>query len=252
MVFYRRNPVVTTQTNAAIMEHVLYTRIVDFIRKKPMPCRIFPSLIGANLINLERDIQRLDSHCDGYHLDIMDNHFVPNLTFGVDVVHAISKATSRQLWIHLMVDNCDSWIARLNLPAGSILSFHPESTKDIAHTINRIKEKKLMASIAIKPKMAAEDIFEFLHLIDQVLVMSVEPGFSGQRFLESVTAKLTSLVQYRQTHELSFSIGMDGGIGADNIGMLAQQGVSDFAIASAIFSQPDPIAALQALKRLTA
>lgn len=216
-----------------------------------MSCRIFPSLIAANLIDLKQEIKRLDPHCDGYHLDIMDNHFVPNLTFGPDMVRAISSATRRQLWVHLMVDKPETWVEKLILPAESIVSFHPESNDKIPDTIKRIKEKKWMASLAIKPKTAVDEISEYLHLIDQVLVMSVEPGFSGQRFLESVVAKITPLVEYRKTHELSFAIGMDGGINATNIGMLAKLGVTDFAVASAIFGEEDPVVALQGLKRLT-
>lgn len=215
-----------------------------------MQCKLFPSLISANLLELKDDISRLDPYCDGYHLDVMDHHFVPNLTFGYDIIHAIARTTNRPLWLHLMVENPDVWLDRLDLPAGTILSFHPETSRDIKKTIKSIKKKMWRASIAISPKMTVDEISPYLHLTDQALIMSVNPGFSGQAFLESVTAKIEPLIQYRKTHSLSYTIGMDGGINARNVASLAQKGVSDFAIASGIFGQPNPVTALKELKRL--
>ncbi len=213
--------------------------------------RIYPSLISANLLRLEEEIKKLEPYCDGFHIDIMDNHFVPNLTFGADIVHAISTVTNKQLWVHLMIDDPESWIDSLQLPPESILSFHFESTKHIPEIIKRITEKNWLPSIALKPKTAVSEIFPFLNGISQVLLMSVEPGFSGQRFLPSVIGKLEPLMKQRDKHKLSFTIGMDGGVNEENIGMLAQHGIHDFAIASAIFDQPDPVAALKKLRDAT-
>ncbi len=210
--------------------------------------RIYPSLISANLLRLQEEITRLEPYCDGFHLDIMDNHFVPNLTFGADMVHAISEITKKQLWVHLMVDNPESWCDQLQLHDESILSFHFESTKHIPDMVKRIKEKNWQPSIAIKPKTDVRELFPCLNMMNQVLLMSVEPGFSGQQFLPSVVDKIEPLLKYKDEHQLQFSIGMDGGITKQNIGTLAQKGVHDFAVASAIFDQSDPIAALQALK----
>ncbi len=211
--------------------------------------RIYPSLISANLLRLQDEIKLLEPYCDGFHLDIMDNHFVPNLTFGAGIIHAISAITDKQLWVHLMVDDPIQWCDTLQIPAESIFSFHFESTKDIPGIIKRIKEKQWQPSIAIKPETDITLLFPFLNDISQVLLMSVEPGFSGQRFLPSVIEKLEPLLKQRDKHQLSFTIGIDGGIDAENISMLAQRGVHDFAIASAIFDQPDPVAALQTLKK---
>ena len=211
--------------------------------------RIYPSLISANLLNLEHDIKILEPYCAGFHLDIMDNHFVPNLTFGVDMIQAISKATRKQLWVHLMVENPRSWIESLNLPPQTILSFHIESTDLPLDIIKRIKEKKWLASIAISPKTGVDEIFPFLNLIDQVLVMSVEPGFSGQRFLDATIDKIAPLVAHRDTQGLHFTIGFDGGITPENIGLLVKKGVTDFAAASAIFSNQHPKEALEQLQK---
>lgn len=211
---------------------------------------IFPSLISADPLNLQKEIELLDPHTDGYHLDIMDNHFVPNLTWGPMVVNAISNTTRRKLWVHLMVDNPMEWDTLLFMPPGSIFSFHFETKKEISKLIKKIKEKKWEASLAINPKTPVEEIFPILGVLDQVLLMSVEPGFSGQSFLKDVMEKLDKLSAYRQTSGSNFRIGMDGGINSQNITQLAQMGVDDFAIAAGIFDQADHAVALQELKKL--
>lgn len=211
--------------------------------------RIYPSLISAHLLNIEHDITMLEPYCDGFHLDIMDNHFVPNLSFGIDMIHAISEKTRKQLWVHLMVDNPHQWTQKISLPSHTIVSFHIESAQEVLSLINLIKEKKWLPSIAINPKTNVNEIFSYLHLIDQLLVMSVEPGFSGQRFLEAAITKIELLNDYRKTNNLSFSIGCDGGITIENSAILAHKGVSDFAIASAIFNAPNPIQAIEQLRK---
>ncbi len=214
--------------------------------------KIYPSLIAADLLRLKEEIRQLQPYCDGFHLDVMDNHFVPNLTFGADIVNAVSAATTKQLWVHLMVDNPISWCNTLTLQAESIVSFHIEATKKAQDIIKQIKENNWRASIAIKPKTPVAAIFPLLNTIDQVLLMSVEPGFSGQQFLPSVVDKIEPLITYRKDHGLSFAIGIDGGINQENIGMLATKGVEDFAVAAAIFDQPDPVAALKKLRKVEA
>lgn len=212
---------------------------------------IYPSLIAAHPLNLYDIIKKLEPYCAGFHGDIMDNHFVPNLTFGADTVNAIDAASSKPTWVHLMVDNPLDWCKSLSLKANSIVSFHIESTKRVEDMIKRIKENNWKASIAIKPKTNVAEIFQYLHLIDQVLVMSVEPGFSGQRFLEPMLKKVTLLVNERTKNNSKFLIGLDGGISMQNISSVIRHGAQDLAIASAIFNQPDPIAALQQLTQAT-
>jgi ribulose-phosphate 3-epimerase len=212
---------------------------------------IYPSLIGADQLNLAQTIKNLDPHVVGYHLDVMDNHFVPNLTWGAPTVNAIAQITNRILWIHLMVTNPADWIDLLKLKPGSIFSFHAEALHDesAATIIASIKKKGWRASVAINPSTSVESIFNLLLLVDQVLVMSVQPGFSGQSFIADVVNKLKPLVEYRASHNLNFRIGMDGGIDENTIEMLAHNGVDDFAIASGIFAQPNPVAALELLNK---
>jgi len=211
---------------------------------------IYPSLIAADQLNLAQVIKELDPHVIGYHLDVMDNHFVPNLTWGSLVVNAIPHLTKRQLWVHMMVDNPQNWIDILNLPAGSIFSFHFEAIGQDIHLIKRIKEKNWKVSIAINPATDTNKIFPLLNQVDQVLIMSVEPGFSGQPFISSTIDKIDPLIGYRQTSRLDFTIAIDGGINQENIKQLANKHVDDFAVGSAIFKQPDPVIALEKLKKL--
>ena len=212
--------------------------------------QIFLSLISADLLNLQTVLKTLDPYCDGYHLDIMDYHFVPNLTWGPAFIHAISAATQRTLWVHLMVDNPMTWVEKLKLPAGSIVDFHIETNVDALKIINDIHEKKWLAGIAISPKTDVAKTFSLLNVIDHVTVMSVEPGFSGQHFMPEMLLKVDALVEYRNTHNLSFSIGMDGGINKNTIRTVVEKGVDVCAIAQGIFGQPNPLVALQELKKL--
>lgn len=208
---------------------------------------IYPSLMAADPLNLENEINLLEPHCAGFHLDIMDNLFVPNVALDAHTVNAVAKR-GKPVWVHLMVEKPELLYTTLLLPVGSLVSFHIESEIDIAHFIKTIREKKHHASIAISPKTPLSRIFSFLHDIDQVLLMSVEPGFSGQPFLKSSVARLAELAAHRQKENSSFKIGMDGGIDITNIKTLVEYGVDDCAIGSGIFKHKDRVAALQSLQ----
>ena len=212
--------------------------------------RIYPSLISANMLNLQHEIQKLEPHVDGFHIDIMDNHFVDNLTWGSDMVNAIAKATNKTIWVHLMVDDPLSIIEKCSLPPQSLLTFHIESNGEVKKTISRIIEKNWLPGIAMRPKTAPDEIKSFLHDIHHVLPMSVEPGFSGQQFLPETIGIIQKLAEYKKQHNLEFVIAGDGGINAQNIKQLRENGVEDFAIASGIFSHDDPIVAIRELRKI--
>ncbi|MBT3581463.1 ribulose-phosphate 3-epimerase [bacterium] len=211
--------------------------------------KIFPSLISGDLLNLKKQIDELAPHCDGYHIDIMDDHFVPNLTWGPMFVNAISKSTQKPLFVHLMVNNPEVWPSRLQINSSSTLCFHIESAANPVQLIKQIIEKNIVPAIAIRPKTPLEEIYPFLAIVDQVLLMSVEPGSSGKTFLSSTIDRLNELVLYKKDNNLSFSICMDGGIGKENIRMLKNLGVEQFGIASEIFNHADPVVALENLYR---
>jgi len=210
---------------------------------------IYPSLIAADPLCLKNEIQLLTPYCAGFHLDIMDNHFVPNITWGPYTVNAIAQL-GKPVWIHLMIEKPDLFYEKLLLISGSLVSFHIESNIDIFKFIKIIKEKKHKASIAISPKTPISEAVPFLNDIDQVLVMSVEPGFSGQPFLKASLDRVSELVLYRQKYNATFRIGIDGGIDETNIELVVKKGVDDCAIGSGIFQQSDYVAALQRLQGL--
>ncbi|MCF7799554.1 ribulose-phosphate 3-epimerase [Candidatus Babeliales bacterium] len=210
---------------------------------------IFPSLIASNLLKLSDTIQTLNTKCDGYHIDVMDDHFVPNLTWGPDFVSAIIAATNLSLNIHLMVDNPKEWVNRLNLRKQDFFVFHIEALdfSEIKTFIKDIKKIGCKVGIALNPETDVNLLFEYLDILDTILVMSVKPGFSGQKFDSSVLSKIEILNKEKKDKNLSFSISMDGGIDQDNIQELQNLGVDQVAVGSAIFYQEDY---LQALKNL--
>lgn len=210
---------------------------------------LYPSLMAANPLHLEQELNRLTPYCHGFHIDVMDNHFVPNLTMGPSFINELAHTARKPLWVHLMVQHPKTMIESLNLQPGTIVSFHIESEGEILKTINFIKEKKYKPSIAINPKTPVAEVFHLLDLLDQVLIMSVNPGFSGQQFMPEVLGKLDPLIAYRDMNKLNFRIGMDGGINPHVIKTIIDRGVDDIAIGSALFNNPDPV---EFLKKLTA
>ncbi|HSC25599.1 MAG TPA: ribulose-phosphate 3-epimerase [Candidatus Babeliales bacterium] len=212
--------------------------------------RIYPSLMAANQLRLEDEIRQLEPYCAGFHLDVMDYHFVPNITWGAGTINAIAKISRKIIWLHLMVDDPISFYETLFLPEGSLVSFHIESNIDIFYFIKIIKEKKHRVGLAIKPKTPIIYVFPFLNIINQVLLMSVEPGFSGQSFLDESMDRLIQLAEYRKNHTIDFKIGIDGGINMDNIVNLVQNGADDCAIATSIFHHENHIVALKQLNKL--
>lgn len=206
---------------------------------------IYPSLMAADQLNLEKEIQNLKSYCTGFHLDVMDNHFVPNITWGVATVNAIAQRAD--VWVHLMIDKPMDFYQQLILRAGTLVSFHIESEVDFFEIIKIIKEKKHKLSIAISPKTPISRIVPFFNIVDQVLLMSVHPGFSGQPFLMGALDRLSEVFAYRQAHNCSFRIGIDGGVNKNNIAMLIKKGIDDYAVGGGIFYRENSVVALQEL-----
>jgi ribulose-phosphate 3-epimerase len=200
---------------------------------------------------LKETIKELNDHCHGYHIDVMDNKFVPNNSFfDANLVNEIGQLSTHPLWVHLMGEQPENFINALNLMPGTIISFHHEATGDSKSLIDQIHGENWKAGIAINPETSINALFPILDQIEQVLIMSVQPGFSGQEFKKSAIEKIPPLFAYRDSNNFKFRIAIDGGINTDNIAMLAQKGVDDFAVASAIFGSPDPIAALKKLEEL--
>lgn len=210
---------------------------------------IYPSLMVVPEQELKNKIKLLAPYCAGFHIDVMDGIFVPTrFWYDVQQVNDII-GFAQKVWLHLMVQNPETFYAELDVPFGSIVSFHIESDVDVIALSKIIREKKQRASLAIKPKTPIVEIIPFLNIVDHILIMSVEPGLSGQPFLESTYKKIDELVAMRDQLNLDFAIGVDGGINKTNVTRLAQQGINDCAVASGIFGQRDQVAALLELQK---
>ena len=210
--------------------------------------RINPSILAADFVNLERDIARIAT-ADLVHVDVMDNHFVPNLTFGPQMVERIQDVSQIPLDVHLMIDDPDRWApAYAELGAYSV-TFHAEAAKDAVALARRLRAIGARAGIALKPGTAVDPYLELLLEFDQVLVMTVEPGFGGQRFMASVMPKLVAL--RAAVGERDIWLQVDGGVDENTIGIAAEAGADTFAAGSAAF-RGDPAEQIAALRKAAA
>jgi len=212
---------------------------------------IYPSLLAANPNAIDSLVKQLEPLCPGFHIDIMDHKFVPYTGISIEKTNFLAKITYRQLWVHLMVESPELYLSQLQLPPDSIVTFHIESINHPEQTIKTILEKKLLPGLAINPKTNVDEVFQYLDQLHQVLIMSVEPGTSGQSFLEKTLSKIDPLVGYRNTSGIKFKIAMDGGINTKNVTTLIQKGVDQFAIGSDIFSaKVNPVEAYKIISNM--
>ncbi len=204
--------------------------------------------MSADLLNLETVIKTLEPYCDGFHIDIMDNHFVPNLTWGPQLTNDIAQITPKPLLVHLMIEKPETIVPTLKLTQESVISFHLEATHSPQVVISEIKKAGYVPSIAIKPKTPLTALNPWIEEdIPHVLLMSVEPGFSGQSFIEGSIERLKELVALRKKEKKEFIVCMDGGVTKDIIGLLHKEGAKQFAVSSAVFDKSDPVIALKEL-----
>jgi len=215
------------------------------------PAHIFPSLIAApKLLQLYSLIQDFDPICAGYHIDIMDYHFVPNLTWGPMFANAIRQASEQQMWIDLLVEHPEQYLDDLKLASGDSVTVHVESTHE-RNIISQIQNAGYFAGIGINPDTPLEHLTPYLHIVDHVLLMSVHPGFSGQEFIPESQERLATLVSWRTRNDDTYAIAMDGGIDMHNIAQLYHTGAEMFSIGSGIFEHTSPQKQLKKLIDLT-
>lgn len=210
---------------------------------------IFPSLISANLLHLQEELTNLEPFVAGFHIDVMDFHFVPNLTWGPSFINQIRTGTKKPLWIHLMVEYPERYFERLDLNPGDIVTVHCESPSlyDLTTLSALISKRGWLPSIALNPTTPIR-VLDGLS-VDHVVLMSVEPGFSGQPFIPDTLEKLKALNAQRSHTAMPSLIAVDGGIAESNIQELIENGANQLAIASAIFSQPDRVAAIKTIAK---
>ena len=178
--------------------------------------KIAPSILSANLMHMHDEIQSIDKNGSEYiHIDVMDGHYVDNLTFGANMVKSIRPITQKVLDVHLMITPVKKYIEEYIKAGSDIISFHPEADNNSKDIIKQIKSANLKAGIAVHPKVSISDIAEFLDLIDMVIVMTVVPGFGGQKFMHSEINKIIELANIRKERNLHYEIEVDGGINSE-------------------------------------
>jgi ribulose-phosphate 3-epimerase len=197
--------------------------------------RIAPSILSADFANLEAELQTISS-ADLIHVDVMDGHFVPNLTIGLPVVARLQQVSKVPLDVHLMIENPESWVGKYAATGASSITFHLEAAKDPRACVAAIKENGAKVGISISPGTPFSEVRDYLTVVDMLLVMTVEPGFGGQGLIESVVPKIKEAKEFMLSQGLSTSLQVDGGVGTQNIVMLATAGADTFVAGSAVFS----------------
>ena len=211
----------------------------------PSAPRINPSILSADFVNMH--LERIAS-ADFVHVDVMDNHFVPNLTFGPQMVERIQATSPVPLDVHLMISDADRWAPGYAELGAASVTFHLEAAARPVELARRLREIGSRAGVAIKPDTAGDSLYEIMDEFDQILVMTVEPGFGGQGFLSSTMPKLRALVEEARRRNSTVWFQVDGGISLDTIALAAEAGADTFVAGSAVFGAENIEAAIRGLR----
>jgi ribulose-phosphate 3-epimerase len=210
---------------------------------------IAPSILSADFANLAAEVKAVaKAGADWIHVDVMDGHFVPNITVGPMVVHALKKETALPLDVHLMISKPDEYIEEFAKAGARYLTVHQEATHHLHRTVTKIRELGVKAGVSINPATPVDTLLEILPYVDLVLVMTVNPGFGGQKMIQSCLGKIRALADLRRTQKLSFLIEADGGISEQNAAAVSLAGCDVFVAGSAIFGKGDYAAAIKGIR----
>jgi len=215
------------------------------------PIEIAPSILAADFASLGEEIRAVErGGANLLHVDVMDGHFVPNISIGVPVVESLRKATRLPLDVHLMIENPERYIQPFSEAGADMISVHQEATYHLDRVLAMIREHGCRPGAVINPATPVSALSEVLDSVDYVLVMSVNPGFGGQKFIPGALEKIRRLKEIRERYNHSFRIEVDGGLGPENVMAVVRAGAEILVAGTSIFHTPDPAEAVRAMKQI--
>ena len=212
---------------------------------------VSPSILSCDFANIQRDVEMLNqSAAEWIHVDVMDGVFVPNISFGFPVLSAVRKHTTKVLDVHLMIQHADPYLKDFKAAGADMITVHYEACTHLHRTIQSIKELGMKAGVALNPHTPVDCLNSILEELDLVLIMSVNPGFGGQKFISSTLNKVAALNQLKSNRNLNFIIEVDGGVTNENAASLRDAGANALVAGSYVFNSPDPKSAILGLNSL--